>query len=205
MKKWLRLILEILLFGSLVGSAVFIYLQTNEIEMLKNDLVSMDSKKDNPALSNQSSQQANLIAELTEKSKEYDAVKTALSGGQALLDIEAAASKAKVESPERYLAIGALRLLVKGKNDPSTAAAFEKALDMVQWNSKLKSVCAAQAGMAVSGKNVGMLSDCSRLEELEKTSNNPSLVDPESASEQSLSSPENNSDVESTQNNQAGV
>ena len=68
MKKWLRLILEILLFGSLVGSAVFIYLQTNEIEMLKNDLVSMDSKKNNPALSNQSSQQANLIAELTELS-----------------------------------------------------------------------------------------------------------------------------------------
>jgi hypothetical protein len=126
-----------------------------------------------------------------------------LSGGQALLDIEAAAGKAKVESPERYLAIGALRLLVKGKDDPSTVAAFEKALDMVQWNSKLKSVCAAQAGMAASGKNVGMLSDCSRLEELEKMQN-PSN-ERSALTDQKPSSPQDNPETEASQNNEAGV
>ena len=55
------------------------------------------------------------------------------------------------------------------------------------------------------GKNVGMLSDCSRLEELEKNSNKPDLVKPQSASEQNSSPSENNMDDESTRNNQAGV
>jgi hypothetical protein len=205
MKKWLRLILEVLLFGSLAGSGVFIYLQLDEIDTLTAKLSSKKSTQNSLAVNSQSSKQANLITELTKKSKEYDAVKTALSGGQALLDIEAAASKAKVESPERYLAIGALRLLVKGKDDPSTVAAFEKALDMVQWNSKLKSVCAAQAGMAVSGKNVGMLSDCSRLEELEEASKNSDLQKSRSLSDDSLPTTENNSENQATQNNQTGV
>ena len=204
MKKWFRLVVEILLFGSLIGSGVFIYLQMSEIESLEDDLAGKESMPSNSVVSSQNSQQAKIIDELTKKSKEYDAVKTALSGGQALLDIEAAAAKAKVESPERYLAIGALRLLVKGKDDPSTAAAFEKALDMVQWNSKLKSVCAAQAGMAASGKNVGMLSDCSRLDELEKIRKN-SLDEKSSLTDQNPSPTGNNPEVETSQNNEAGV
>jgi hypothetical protein len=204
MKKWFRLIAEIFLFGSLIGSGVFIYLQTNEIESLEDDLAAKKSIVGNSPTSVQDSKQAKLIAELTKKSKEYDAVKTALSGGQALLDIEAAAAKAKVESPERYLAIGALRLLVKGKDDPSTVAAFEKALDMVQWNSKLKSVCAAQAGMAASGKNVGMLSDCSRLDELDKREKNSSNEE-SLPTDQNTLSPGNNPEIETSQNNEAGV
>ena len=204
MKKWFRLIAEIFLFGSLIGSGVFIYLQMNEIESLEDDLSAKKSIVGNSATSVQDSKQAKLIAELTEKSKEYDAVKTALSGGQALLDIEAAAAKAKVESPERYLAIGALRLLVKGKDDPSTVAAFEKALDMVQWNSKLKSVCAAQAGMAASGKNVGMLSDCSRLDELDKMEKNSSNEESVPTDQNTLP-PGNNPEIETSQNNEAGV
>ena len=204
MKKWFRLVVEILLFGSLIGSGVFIYLQMSQIESLEDDLAGKESMSSNSVASSQNSQQAKIIDELTKKSKEYDAVKTALSGGQALLDIDAAAAKAKVESPERYLAIGALRLLVKGKDDPSTAAAFEKALDMVQWNSKLKSVCAAQAGMAASGKNVGMLSDCSRLDELEKIRKN-SLDEKSSLTDQNPLPTGNNPEVETSQNNEAGV
>ncbi len=201
MKTWLRLIFEVVLFGSLAGSGVYIYLQMDEIDSLKNILASQKSAPNNSATINIDSQKSKLIAMLTEKSKEYDAVKTALSGGQALLDIEAAASKAKIESPERYLAIGALRLLVKGKDDPSTAAAFQKALDMVQWNSKLKSVCAAQAGMAASGKDVGMLSDCSRLDELDKAGKKPLEVDLPSPANQDTSLFKN----EAVQNNKVGV
>ena len=145
MKKWFRLIIEIFLFGSLIGSGVFIYLQMSEIESLEDDLATKQSVPINSAESSQNSQQAKLIAELSEKSKEYDAVKTALSGGQALLDIEAAASKAKIESPERYLAIGALRLLVKGKDDPSTAAAFEKASLNPSNDPKVLSIAFAKA------------------------------------------------------------
>jgi hypothetical protein len=74
---------------------------------------------------------------------------------------------------------------------------------MVQWNSKLKSVCAAQAGMAASGKNVGMLSDCSRLEELEKMQN-PSN-ERSALTDQKPSSPQDNPETEASQNNEAGV
>ena len=38
MKKWFRLVVEILLFGSLIGSGVFIYLQMSQIESLEDDL-----------------------------------------------------------------------------------------------------------------------------------------------------------------------
>jgi hypothetical protein len=108
------------------------------------------------------------MVELIRKEKELEAVKAALSGGQALLDVESAAKAAKVESPERYLAIGALRLLVKGSDDPSAAQAFEKALEMNQWNVRLKSVCAAQAGMVASGLKVDILEDCKRVNQISK-------------------------------------
>ncbi len=205
MKNWLRLIIEVFLFASLAGAGVFIYLQMGEIETLENNLALAKSSDTSSSSSNPDTNQIKLIDELTEKSKEYDAVKSALSGGQALLDIESAASKAKVESPERYLAIGALRLLVKGKDDPSTAAAFEKALDMVQWNSKLKSVCAAQAGMAATGKSVGMLSDCSRLKEIEKNIKQKPIDNAATSSEPNTSQPGVEQEVQNPQNNQAGV
>ena len=84
-------------------------------------------------------------------------------------DVENAAKNAKNESPERYLAIGALRLLVKGKEDPETAKAFEKALEMNQWTERLKSVCAAQAGMVASGLQVDVLRDCDRIQQIENS------------------------------------
>ena len=204
MKKWLRLIFEAVLFALLAGAAVFIYLQMDEIETLENSIASIQEKQNSQNGSNSNSGQSRLIVELKQKSKEYDAIKSALSGGQALLDIENAASKAKVESPERFLAIGALRLLVKGKDDPSTVAAFEKALEMVEWNSKLKSVCAAQAGMAASGKDVGMLSDCSRLKELENKPQNPRNLDA-GESDQGVPASSNAGLESNSGNNETGI
>ncbi len=204
MKKWLRLIFEAVLFALLAGASVFIYLQMDEIEALENSIAATQEKQNSQSASNSNSDQSRLIIELKQKSKEYDAIKSALSGGQALLDIENAASKAKIDSPERFLAIGALRLLVKGKDDPSTVAAFEKALEMVEWNSKLRSVCAAQAGMAASGKDVGMLSDCSRLEELERKPKSPKNLE-SGDSEQGVSA-SNNATLESNSGtNETGI
>jgi len=62
-----------------------------------------------------------------------------------------------------------LRLLVKGKEDPETAKAFEKALEMNQWTERLKSVCAAQAGMVASGLQVDVLRDCDRIQQIENS------------------------------------
>ena len=168
MKKWIRLIFEILLGAAVVGSGTFIYLQMTEISELEAQLEKLaTSPVKRP--SSDSSLSPVRLEQLIAKEKELEAVKSALSNGLALSDVENAAKNAKSESPERYLAIGALRLLVKGKEDPETAKAFEKALEMNQWTERLKSVCAAQAGMVASGLQVDVLRDCDRIQQIENS------------------------------------
>ncbi len=168
MKNWIRLIVEILLGAAVVGSGTFIYLQMTEISELEAQVakLSASSTKRSPSDSTLSPIR---LEQLIAKEKELEAVKSALSNGLALSDVENAAKNAKNESPERYLAIGALRLLVKGKEDPETAKAFEKALEMNQWTERLKSVCAAQAGMVASGLQVDVLRDCDRIQQIENS------------------------------------
>ena len=128
MKKWIRLTIEILLGATVVGSGTFIYLQMAEIGELEAKVAKLaTSPVKRP--SSDSSLSPIRLEQLIAKEKELEAVKSALSNGLALSDVENAAKNAKKESPERYLAIGALRLLVKGKEDPETAKAFEKALE----------------------------------------------------------------------------
>lgn len=188
MTKWIRLIVEIVMFAGLFAAGVFIYFQMSDNDALETQLADLkDAALKGPE--NNTSQSSRMV-ELIKKEKELEAVKAALSGGQALLDVEAAAKEAKVESPERYLAIGALRLLVKGSNDPSAAQAFEKALEMNQWSVRLKSVCAAQAGMLASGLKVDILSDCKRVDQLIKEKPNANLG--ENVKENTESPPQNN-------------
>ena len=168
MKKWIRLTIEILLGAAVVGSGTFIYLQMTEISELEAQVAkACTSSVKRP--SSDSSLSPIRLEQLIAKEKELEAVKSALSNGLALSDVENAAKNAKNESPERYLAIGALRLLVKGKEDPETAKAFEKALEMNQWTERLKSVCAAQAGMVASGLQVDVLRDCDRIQQIENS------------------------------------
>ena len=168
MKKWIRLTIEILLGAAVVGSGTFIYLQMTEINELEAQVAKL-SKSSVQRPSSDSSLSPIRLEQLIAKEKELEAVKSALSNGLALSDVENAAKNAKNESPERYLAIGALRLLVKGKEDPETAKAFEKALEMNQWTERLKSVCAAQAGMVASGLQVDVLRDCDRIQQIENS------------------------------------
>ena len=168
MKKWIRLTIEILLGAAVVGSGTFIYLQMTEITELEGQVAKL-SKSSGKRPSSDSSLSPIRLEQLIAKEKELEAVKSALSNGLALSDVENAAKNAKNESPERYLAIGALRFLVKGKEDPDTAKAFEKALEMNQWTERLKSVCAAQAGMVASGLQVDVLRDCDRIQQIENS------------------------------------
>ena len=167
MKKWIRLTIEILLGAAVVGFGTFSYLQMAEISELE---VQLEKLATSPAKrsSSDSSLSPIRLEQLIAKEKELEAVKSALSNGLALSDVENAAKNAKNESPERYLAIGALRLLVKGKEDPETAKAFEKALEMNQWTERLKSF-AAQAGMVASGLQVDVLRDCDRIQQIENS------------------------------------
>ena len=168
MKKWIRLTIEILLGAAVVGSGTFIYLQMTEISELEAQVEKL-AKSPVKSSPSDSSLSPIRVEQLIAKEKELEAVKSALSNGLALSDVENAAKNAKNESPERYLAIGALRLLVKGKEDPETAKAFEKALEMNQWTERLKSVCAAQAGMVASGLQVDVLRDCDRIQQIENS------------------------------------
>ena len=168
MKNWIRLIVEILLGAAVVGSGTFIYLQMTEINELEKKLAKLSASSVKPS-SSDSGLSPIRLEQLIAKEKELEAVKSALSNGLALSDVENAAKNSKNESPERYLAIGALRLLVKGKEDPETAKAFEKALEMNQWTERLKSVCAAQAGMVASGLQVDVLRDCDRIQQIENS------------------------------------
>ena len=168
MRKWIRLTIEILLGAAVVGSGTFIYLQMTELSELEAQVAKL-SKSSVKRTSSDSSLSPIRLEQLIAKEKELEAVKSALSNGLALSDVENAAKNAKNESPERYLAIGALRLLVKGKEDPETAKAFEKALEMNQWTERLKSVCAAQAGMVASGLQVDVLRDCDRIQQIENS------------------------------------
>ena len=191
MKKWIRLVFEIVLGASLAGAGTYVYLQTKEIEDLELKLTNSLAKKitrptGKVGVSN------DRINELLGKEKELDAVKSALSNGLALSDVEAAAKSSKNESAERFLALGALRLLVKGKNDPATAEAFEKALEMNQWTKRLKSVCAAQAGMVASGLKVDVLKDCDRIEELEASMMPKNKEQQQDTLENEVNSSENN-------------
>ena len=193
MKKWIRLIFEILLGAALVGSGTFIYLQMVEINNLESRLAKANETSGKKVSSDQGISQIRL-QQLIEKEKELEAVKSALSNGLALSDVENAAKNSKNESPERYLAIGALRLLVKGKEDPETAKAFEKALEMNQWTERLKSVCAAQAGMVASGLEVDVLRDCDRIQQIESSVNSKQQSEAERREMNSSGTEENSSE-----------
>lgn len=108
-------------------------------------------------------QTARSLGELQKKAAELDAARAALAGGTAIAAVEAAARAAKPVTPEHFLAIGGIRLLVKGASDPEALAAFEKALQVANWPASLRSACAAQAGMAAAGRTVERSSDCAKL------------------------------------------
>jgi carbonic anhydrase len=101
------------------------------------------------------------VAEYEPAAKQMAAMKEAFSNGVVLQDYEAfiKAQKSPIIS-ERQLGLGALRLMTKGPDDPDTVSAFEKALEMAEWTSRLKSICAAQNALAAAGQKVKVLADC---------------------------------------------
>ena len=82
-----------------------------------------------------------------------------------LQDLETILKAQQAQTPERILSLGALRLVVKGKNDPSTTEAYDRALQMVDIDNKLASICAAQAGMMAAGKKIELLSECRKRQD----------------------------------------
>ena len=112
------------------------------------------------ALAEALAESAKQIDPLKTKSLELDAVRTAMSSGETLKDLEAAYKKEKTLSPDRLVGLGAVRLLTKGSKDPATVEAFKKALESADWSGRKQVICAAQNALAAAGEKVNILSEC---------------------------------------------
>ena len=90
MKNWIRLTIEILLGAAVVGTGTFIYLQISEINELEAQLAKLSNSSVKRAPSDSGLSPVRL-EQLIAKEKELEAVKSALSNGLALSDVENAA------------------------------------------------------------------------------------------------------------------
>ena len=160
MKKFIIIIAILGLL--LIGAGGFAFLQWQSASELQAEV---DALKGEIQSQNQQIGGMSRIEELLAKEKQFDAVKDALSGGVVLGDVENLVRNAKDPGAERVLGLGALRMMVKGKEDPSVAEAFEKAIQMMDIKSRLVATCAAQAGLAATGAKTSIMSECAKLKE----------------------------------------
>jgi len=162
-KMIIVVVVLVLIAGGAGGFAFMQYSSASQAQAELEKLQEIQQKFD--ALVKESESQQASIASLIEKAQQFDAVKEALSNGVLLQDLETILRAQQAQTPERILSLGALRLIVKGKNDPSTTEAYDRALQMVDIDNKLASICAAQAGMVAAGKKVEMLSECRKRQD----------------------------------------
>ncbi len=160
-----RILLEVVLALSLAGAGFFGYTNYKAAhggaEQLKELTAEVEATaKKLEAAETEAKASAQEVSEIKGRTQELEAVKTALAGGETLKDLEAAYKKEKSLSPERQVGLGALRLLTNGSQDPGTIEAFKKALDMADWGSRKKVICAAQNGLAAAGEKITVLSEC---------------------------------------------
>lgn len=173
MKKYLRLILEVLLGISLVAAATLAYLNYSAKKHLADEVAELTeqleeaqaalekSSEEPPPAEEEKPEASNTI------SQELDALKAAFTNGVVLQDMETLYKAQKTLTAERQVGLASLRLLTKGAQDESTIAAFQKALEMAEWSNRLQTVCAAQNALAAAGQKVKVLSDCKRSTEKE--------------------------------------
>jgi carbonic anhydrase len=167
-----RTLLEIVLVLSLAAAGYFGWtnlqkgkLATAEIAAIQTKVdvaeeLLKDSEKEVETAENALEALEETLDPLKEKALELDAVKAAIANGPLLQDVESLYKKDKKLSVERQLSLGALRMLVKGSDDPSATEAFNKALQMADWGSRKNSICAAQIGLAAAGQKVKVMSEC---------------------------------------------
>mgnify|MGYP000949779450 CR=1 FL=1 len=102
-----------------------------------------------------------MLPPLMTKAQELEAVKAAFASGAVLKDLEAVYAKEKKGiSSERQLGLAGVRLLTNGTKDPATVEAFQKALEMTDWKSQQKVICAAQNALVAAGEKVKVMSEC---------------------------------------------
>ena len=168
MKKYLRLILEILLGICLVASATLAYWNFSSKKHL-NEQVSelsqqIDEMKESMEKASEEAEAAKDVKPEPENAsiQEMEALKSAFANGIVLQDIETLYKAQKALSAERQVGLASLKLLTKGAQDADTIAAYQKALEMAEWSNRLQTVCAAQNALAAAGQKVKVLSECKK-------------------------------------------
>jgi hypothetical protein len=165
MKKYLRLILEILLGVCLVAASTLAYLNYSAKKNLVAEVGELTEQlgeaKEALEKANESEPVGDeLAADVGGTSaQELDALKAAFSNGIVLQDIESLYKVQKALSAERQVGMASIRLLTKGAQDEGTIAAFQKALEMAEWSNRLQTVCAAQNALAAAGQKIKVLQD----------------------------------------------
>jgi len=168
MKKYLRLILEILLGICLVASATLAYWNFSSKKHL-NEQVSelsqqLDEMKESMEKASEEAQAAKDVKPEPENAsiQEMEALKSAFANGIVLQDVETLYKAQKALSAERQVGLASLKLLTKGAQDADTITAYQKALEMAEWSNRLQTVCAAQNALAAAGQKVKVLSECKK-------------------------------------------
>ena len=163
---------EIVLLLGLLGAGAFGWMNLQKGNLASSNVAALETKaKATEGLLVDSRTKIKSAEEATEllrndmkplraKALELDAAKEALANGAVLNDLESLYKQQKGLSTERQLGLGALRLLARGSADPGVAEAFQKALQMADWNGRKKTICAAQIGLAAAGQNIKVLSEC---------------------------------------------
>jgi carbonic anhydrase len=171
MKKYLRLIAEIVLGLLLVAALAFGYWSYTGKKHVMHELTDVsegadEAKEEIEKLTQALEEAKEKVEELEPAAKQLEALKGSFDNGVVLQDYEVFVKSLKGPiSNERQLGLGALRMLSKGAEDPETVSAFQKALEMAEWSSRLKSICAAQNALAAAGQKVKVLADCAATKE----------------------------------------
>jgi len=161
-----KIIAIILLAISTAGAGYFGWTQKNSSAAVTEQVAELtqkveESDKKAEATEAELAASKEMLPPLMTKAQELEAVKAAFSSGTILKDLEAAYAKEKKGlSADRQLGLAGLRLLTNGNKDPATVEAFQKALEMNDWKSKQKVICAAQNALAAAGEKVKVMSEC---------------------------------------------
>ena len=176
MKKYLRLILEVLLGICLVATATLAYWNFSAKKHLNEQVVELSEQLDEAKESLEKVQEEATASQQPKEEpenssiQEMEALKSAFANGVVLQDVELLYKAQKSLSAERQVGMASLRLLTKGAQDPETIAAYQKALEMAEWSNRLQTVCAAQNALAAAGQKVKVLSECKKSTEKEAES-----------------------------------
>ena len=141
-----------------LAASGYSFVATKQLRDLEK--VSAELQEKVVALEAEKSTSGQRTVELLKKEKQFDAAKSAFASGSVLTDLELAIGKSTPPTAEQHLALGGLRMLVKGNEDPDTLKSFQAALELIEWPKQLKIMCAAKIGILATGTESKIPSDC---------------------------------------------